>query len=155
MSEAERRALEPFERGGDARAESPYRVQHDLQSIMQELVGIVREEKEMLRALEELAALRRRAERSRADGNRQYNPGWHTALDLPNLLTVSEAVTRSALERRESRGAQFRTDHPDRDPAAGRYNIVVLEGEDGAMRVDRRPIPEMRADLKRIIEENG
>src|SRR5918911_2916207 len=96
--------------------------------MMQDLVGIVRRESEMTRALEALAALRQRAERVRVDGNRAYNPGWHTALDLHNLLTVSMAVTRSALERKESRGAHFRDDHPGKDAASGKINVVVRRG---------------------------
>src|SRR5262249_51960130 len=109
---ATRRALEPFERGG---GENPFAVQHDLQEVMQDLVGIVRREDEMLGALEGLAKRRERAGRASATGNREYNPGWHTALDLHNLLTVSEAVTRAALLRKESRGAQFRDDYPRKD----------------------------------------
>jgi len=87
-------------------------------------------------------------------GNREYNPGWHTALDLENLLAVSEAITRSALERKESRGAQFREDYPEKDPAYGSFNITVMRGKDGEMIVSRVPMPEMRADLKQIVEEN-
>ena len=88
-------------------------------------------------------------------GNREYNPGWHTALDLHNLLTVSEAITRSAIERKESRGAQFREDYPAKDPAFGKINMLVRKGGDGAMQVSREPIPEMPAELKQIIEEMG
>jgi succinate dehydrogenase / fumarate reductase flavoprotein subunit len=86
-------------------------------------------------------------------GNREYNPGWHTALDLNNLLTVAEAITRSAIERRESRGAQYRDDYPAKDPRFGQVNILVRKGEDGSMLVSKRPIPEMPAELKRVIEE--
>ena len=86
-------------------------------------------------------------------GNREYNPGWHTALDLANLLVVSEAVTRAAIERRESRGGHFREDYPEKDPAAGRFNIVIRKGPDGQMQLSREPIPEMPAELKRVIEE--
>jgi succinate dehydrogenase / fumarate reductase flavoprotein subunit len=143
--------LAPFEGGSDGAG--PYQVQHDLQEMMQDLVGIVRREGEMTRALEGLAALRQRAERVRVDGNRAYNPGWHTALDLHNLLTVSEAVTRSALERKESRGAHFRDDLPKADPAFAKVNIVVKKGPDGAMRIEQRPIPPLPAELKQIIEE--
>jgi succinate dehydrogenase / fumarate reductase flavoprotein subunit len=148
---AARRALEPFERGG-GNGEGPYRIQHDLQGMMQELVGIVRNEGEMLRALDGLRDLRERARTVAVQGNREYNPGWHTALDLPNLLTVSEAVTRSALERKESRGGHFREDHPDKDPAFGTLNVVVRKGGDG-MELARVPIPEMPAELKQVIEE--
>jgi succinate dehydrogenase / fumarate reductase flavoprotein subunit len=153
VEEAARRALLPFERPAGDDGAGPYRIQRDLQEMMQELVGIVRREEEMARALEELSKLRARASRVRVDGNRAYNPGWHTALDLGALLTVSEAVARSALERRESRGAHFRDDLPKPDPAFAKVNVVVKKGAGGEMRVERRPIPEMPAALKQIIEE--
>ncbi|MFN2324856.1 MAG: FAD-binding protein, partial [Gemmatimonadales bacterium] len=144
-------ALAPFERG--AGGESPYQVQADLQTMMQDLVGIVRREDEMQTALEHLSALRERAGRAGAIGNREYNPGWHTALDLPNLLDISEAITLAALERRESRGGHFRDDYPEKDPDAAGYNIVVQQGAGGAMTVTRAPIPPLPAALQRIIEE--
>ena len=144
------RSLAPFEASG---SEGPYAVQHDLQEMMQDLVGIVRREDEMGRALTGLARLRERARNARAPGNREYNPGWHTALDLDNLLTVSEAITRSALERKESRGGHFREDYPDKDAALGKLNLVVRKNADGAMRVERVPIPEMPKELKQVIEE--
>jgi succinate dehydrogenase / fumarate reductase flavoprotein subunit len=153
VDEAARRALAPFEREAGGDGTGPYGIQHDLQEMMQELVGIVRREEEMARALAGLAKLRERASRARVDGNRAYNPGWHTALDLGPLLTVSEAVARSALERRESRGAHFRDDLPKPDPAFSRLNVVVKKGPGGEMRVERRPIPEMPAELKQVIEE--
>ena len=150
-----REALEPFDRAaGEASAESPYHVQQTLQEMMQELVGIVRREDEMQRGLEGLSSLRNRAARVSVTGNREYNPGWHTALDLSNLLTVAEAVTRSAIERKESRGGHFRDDFPDKDAAFAGFNILVTRGNDGAMQITREPIPEMRADLRQIVEEN-
>jgi succinate dehydrogenase / fumarate reductase flavoprotein subunit len=152
---AARSALEPFERAArEKSAEGPYQVQHALQEMMQELVGIVRREDEMLRALDGIETLKARAARVAVTGNREYNPGWHTALDLPNLLTVSEAVTRSALERKESRGGHFRDDYPDKDATAGGFNIVVTRGADGTMKVSRMPVVPMRDDLKQIVEEN-
>jgi len=147
-----RTALEPFDRRNGG--EGPYQVEHDLQTMMQELVGIVRREDEMRRALDGLKALKERARKVSVTGNREYNPGWHTALDLQNLLTVSEIVARAALERKESRGGHFRDDFPEKDPAYGKFNIVVKRGSNGEMLVVREPIPEMRDDLKRIIEEN-
>jgi succinate dehydrogenase / fumarate reductase flavoprotein subunit len=152
VDDAARVAVEPFERGGAG--EAPYQVQYALQEIMQDLVGIVRVEDEMQRALAELGPLRERASRVGVAGHREYNPGWHAALDLHSLLTVSEAVTRSAIERKESRGGHFRDDHPDKDQAFGTFNIVVRKGRDGAMEVSRAPIPEMPEELKRIIEAN-
>jgi succinate dehydrogenase / fumarate reductase flavoprotein subunit len=146
-----RSALEPFDR---ASGESPYQVEHDLQTMMQELVGIVRRDEEIRRALDSLTALKARAAKVSVTGNREYNPGWHTALDLRNLLTVSEIIARAALERKESRGGHFRDDFPDKDPGHGKFNIVVRRGPSGEMQVSRETIPEMRDDLKRIIEEN-
>ncbi|HEX6573464.1 MAG TPA: fumarate reductase/succinate dehydrogenase flavoprotein subunit [Gemmatimonadaceae bacterium] len=149
------KALEPFGRNASGpSSEGPYQVQHALQEMMQELVGIVRREEEMQQALDGLSGLRQRAARVSVPGNREYNPGWHTALDLQNLLTVAEAVTRSAIERKESRGGHFRDDYPDKDPAYATFNTVVRRGDDGAMVVERKPIVEMRDDLKQIIEEN-
>jgi succinate dehydrogenase / fumarate reductase flavoprotein subunit len=149
-----RRALEPFDRGLGAGGENPYGVQHDLQDMMQDLVGIVRKEDEMLRALEGLGKLKARAARAGADGNREYNPGWHTCMDLGCLLTVSEAVTRAAIERKESRGAQFREDYPNKSEEYGKFNLVIRKGSDGAMRVERQPLKPMPEELKKVVEEN-
>ena len=153
VDDAVRCALEPFERGAGADTEGPYQVQHALQAMMQDLVGIVRSAPEMERALEGIARLRERVGRVGVAGNREYNPGWHTALDLGNLLTVSEAITRAAIERQESRGGHFREDCPEKDPASGKFNIVIRKGADGEMQLAREPIPEMPAELKRVIEE--
>jgi succinate dehydrogenase / fumarate reductase flavoprotein subunit len=144
-------ALAPFERSG---GENPYQVEHDLQAMMQELVGIVRREEEMRRALDALKTLKERAAKVSVTGNREYNPGWHTAHDIQNLLTVSEIIARAALERKESRGGHFRDDFPEKDPNYGKFNIVIKRGSSGEMLVTREPIPEMREDLKKIIEEN-
>jgi succinate dehydrogenase / fumarate reductase flavoprotein subunit len=148
---AARWALEPFERQG---SEGPYQIQQELQGLMQDLVGIVRREDEMLQALEKLTALWKRARQARATGNREYNPGWHTALDLHNLLTVSEAITRCGLARKESRGGHFRDDYPNRVERFGKVNLVTRKGPDGRMQVEEVPLPEMPAELKQIIEEN-
>ncbi len=137
--------FEPFDRMG---GENPYQLQHELQAMMQDLVGIVREEAEMQRALEGIERLRERMRRVGVAGNREYNPGWHTALDLPNLLTVSEAITRAALERRESRGAHFRDDYPEKDGAFGKVNVVVRKGADGEMQIRQEPIPAMSPELQ-------
>jgi len=124
-----------------------------LQDMMQDLVGIVRQEKEMLLALKRIQEFKARAERVGVTGNREYNPGWHTAIDLNNLLIVSEMVTRAALERKESRGAHFRDDFPVKDGKFGSFNIVVRKGPGGEMHIRREPIPEMPLELKQIIEE--
>ena len=149
--EVARAALEPFDRED---GENPYKVEHDLQAMMQDLVGIVRKESEIRRALDGLRTLRERAQKVSVTGNREYNPGWHTALDLQSLLTVSEIVARAALERKESRGGHFRDDFPEKDPAYGKFNIVIRKAPGGEMLVTREPIPEMREDLKQIVEEN-
>jgi succinate dehydrogenase / fumarate reductase flavoprotein subunit len=144
-------ALAPFERGGSP--EAPYAIQHELQGMMQALVGIVREEGEMQRALAGVTALRERSRVVGVHGNREYNPGWHTALDLTHLMTVSEAITRAAIERKESRGGHFRDDFPEKDPAFATFNIVLRKGPSGSMELERRPIPPMPDELKAIIEE--
>jgi succinate dehydrogenase / fumarate reductase, flavoprotein subunit len=150
---ASRAALAPFDRTASGDGNNPYQVQHTLQEMMQDLVGIVRTKDEMERALEGLAALRAREARVAATGNREYNPGWHTALDLASLLVVSEAVTRSALARTESRGAHFRDDHPQKDEAQGKVRHVVKRGADGAMQLERIAVTPPPPELQRIIEE--
>jgi len=152
VTKAATRALAPFERG--ASGENPYAVQSDLQDMMQELVGIVRQESEMRQALEKLKGLKARADRAGVPGNREYNAGWHTAIDLHPLLTVSEAIARAAIERKESRGAQFREDFPKKDDAYGTFNLVVKKGADGAMQLERVPISPVPAPLQAVIEEN-
>jgi len=144
-------ALEPFERG--PAGENPYQIQYDLQESMQDLVGIVRTEGEMQQALGVIAQLRGRAAGAGIAGHRQYNNGWHTSMDLVNMLDVSEAITRAALLRKESRGAQFREDFPNKDAEWGRHNIVVRRGGGGEMLVEKRPVQTVPAELKKIIEE--
>ena len=153
VTETSRQALEPFDRAANAQGEGAYQVQHDLQEMMQDLVGIVRREDEMLQALEGIAKLWDRARKVGVMGNREFNPGWHTALDLKNLLTVSEAVTRAGLERKESRGAHFRDDFPEKDPAFAEVNTIISRAEDGTMQIRRDSIPEMPNELKQVIEE--
>jgi succinate dehydrogenase / fumarate reductase flavoprotein subunit len=121
--------------------------------MMQELVGIVRVEDEMKRALEGIAELRKKASVVAVKGNREYNPGWSTALDLHNLLTVSEAIARSALLRKESRGGHFRADAEKKSEEWGKKNIVLRKGADGSMHISTAPIPEMPRELSAIIEE--
>jgi succinate dehydrogenase / fumarate reductase flavoprotein subunit len=148
-----RAALQPFSPTPGER-EGAYQLQYQLQDMMQDLVGIVRREDEMLRAIEGIQQLRQRLPRVRVEGNRFYNPGWHTALDLRNLFMVSEAVARSAVERKESRGAQFREDHPTKSEEYGKFNLVVRKGPDGAMQVVRAPLRPLPPELKQVIEEN-
>jgi succinate dehydrogenase / fumarate reductase flavoprotein subunit len=151
VEEAARYSLAPFERQNGT--EGSYQIQQDLQVMMQDLVGIVRREEEMQRALEQIALLRKRAAEVKVTGNREYNPGWHTALDLHNLLTVSEAIARCGIARKESRGGHFRDDYPDKVAKFGKVNLVARKGPDGQMQLEEVPIPEMPAELKQIIEE--
>src|SRR5262249_46802586 len=134
--------------------ENPYAVQRDLQELMQHNVGIVRTEHEMQRALEELKKLWDRANHVGVTGNRDFNPGWHTALDLKNLLTISEAITWAAIERKESRGAQFRDDIPEQVERFGKVNTIISQADNGSMQVRLEPLPEMPDYLKRVVEEN-
>jgi succinate dehydrogenase / fumarate reductase flavoprotein subunit len=145
-------AVRPFE-GAHGSGENPFTVQASLQEMMQAHVGIVRTEAEMQQALTDLETLKARAARAVVHGHREYNPGWHTAIDLGNLLTVSEAITRSAIERKESRGGHFRDDYPDKNPDYATFNIVTRRKPDGSMEVVRVPLPPLPAELKQIIEE--
>jgi succinate dehydrogenase / fumarate reductase flavoprotein subunit len=139
-----------FERDG---AENPYTIQRELQDTMHNLAGIIRTENELNEALAKLEEYKERAKHTSVEGNQKYNPGWHLAMDLRSLLTVSEAVARAALMRTESRGAQTRDDFPKTDPEWGRYNIAVAEKPDGAMDIERTPLPQMPAELAKFFEE--
>ena len=152
VDQAMKNALAPFEREG---GENPFALQHELQDTMQNLVGIVRTESEMQEALEEIDNLKERSEHVHVPGNIDFNPAWHTSLDLNNLLTVSEAITRAAIERKESRGGQYREDYPAKDTEFGKINITIKKADDGSMQVTRVPIPEIPVELKQIIEEMG
>nr|MBP9664893.1 FAD-binding protein [Pyrinomonadaceae bacterium] len=145
-------AHEPFDRTG---GENPFNIQADLQEMMQEMVGIVRVEDEMNHAIDGIEQLKARAAKSYAPGNIDFNPGWHTALDLHNLLIISEAITRAALERKESRGGHFRDDYPEKAAEFATFNFSLNKGDGGRMEVRRVPIPEMPAELKQVIEEMG
>jgi succinate dehydrogenase / fumarate reductase flavoprotein subunit len=143
-------SLAPFERSS---GENGFIVQHALQGKMQDLVGIVRRESEMKEALDVIHGLKERAKKVGCDGHREYNPGWHTALDLDNLLTVSEAITLSALDRKESRGGHFRDDYPEKDKEYQKHNTFTRKGANGEMVLSREPILPMPDELKKIIEE--
>jgi succinate dehydrogenase / fumarate reductase flavoprotein subunit len=151
VEESVREMLAPFDCQG---GENPYSIHADLEECMQNLVGIIRVERELLQALDELARLRERLARVTVIGNRQYNPGWHLALDLHNLLIVSEAITRSALERKESRGGHARDDYPGTDPHFGKVNVITRL-KDGVMVVCQEPLPEMPDELRKIVEEGA
>jgi succinate dehydrogenase / fumarate reductase flavoprotein subunit len=141
-------ALAPF---GRDTGENPYTLQQELQACMQELVGIIRTEAELKQALERLGALWERAARVRVEGHRQFNPGWHLALDLQALLAVSECITLGALERTESRGGHTRDDYPRADPELGHTRFLVRR-RDGGVVVAREPIPEIPQELSALIE---
>jgi len=151
VEDASRQALAPFDRGSNGK--NPYAIQEQIQEAMQNLVGIVRVEDEMRQALAEIDRLRTEAAQAGVVGHREYNAGWHTSIDLANLLLVSEAIARSAIERRESRGGHYRDDYPQKDPAFGRVSIAVRRGGDGEMQVVQEPIPPVPAELASIIEE--
>jgi succinate dehydrogenase / fumarate reductase flavoprotein subunit len=149
IDEAAREMLVPFERKD---GENPYTIHRDLQETMQNLVGIFRDQGDLSHALEELEKLKERAERVSVEGSRLFNPGWHLAQDLKAMLTVSEAVTRSALARQESRGAHSRIDHPGLDATWGtKNNVIVREGS--AMALRQAPVPELPSDLKQLLAD--
>jgi succinate dehydrogenase / fumarate reductase flavoprotein subunit len=150
LADAARAALAPFEREG---GENPYTVQHDLQQTMHDLVGIIRTEPEMGQALERIAALKERVANLSVEGHRQYNPGWHLALDLPHMLIVSECIARAALERQESRGGHTRDDFPAADAEWAKTNLVCSRTPDGEVAVARQPLPQMPPELAEIFEE--
>ena len=153
VEEIIRQALNCFD--GDTGTENPYLIQSELQDKMQALVGIVRREDEMTQALEVIDQLKKRSRDVSVPGNREYNNGWHTALDLGNLLIVAEAITRSALLRKESRGAQFRADYPDKDKDLGQVNAVICKGPDGRMEVRPETVSPVPDHLQAVIEEMG
>jgi succinate dehydrogenase / fumarate reductase flavoprotein subunit len=151
VDSAVQEALGPFDRGD---GENPYQIQKDLQQLMQDNVGIVRTESEMQYALAHLQELKRRAKHAGVTGNREYNPGWHTTIDLNNLICVSEAITRAAIERKESRGAQFREDYPEKDDRFSTVNTIISKASDGTMQIRLEPLPAMPDYLKEVIQEN-
>ena len=149
VHEAARELAAPLERGS---GEDPYALQRDLQDMMGRLVGIFRVDADLQEAIAELAKLRARVPNLAAGGGRVYNPGWNLVFELRNLLTVSEAITRSALQRTESRGAHSRLDHPETDQAGwGGRNGVVRRRSDGSMEVATTALPAMPDDLRALL----
>jgi succinate dehydrogenase / fumarate reductase flavoprotein subunit len=144
-------ATAPLER---ADGESPYALQHDLQETMQQLVGIIRTESELVSALDELDKLDERCAALSVSGPRTYNPGWNLATDLPAMLTVSRLTTKGAIARHESRGGHTRDDYPLPDPAFGKVNLVQRVRPGGEFTLDPEPIPEMPAELRTLFEED-
>jgi len=144
-------ALKPFDNADKGSGENPYKVQADLQDMMQKLVGIVRREDELKKAGEALKDLRDRQKNVAVEGNREYNSGWHTAQDLENLLTISEAIRMAAFARKESRGAHFREDYPQKEDEAAKFNFLLRKGPDGNMEIhqeEKSPLPE---ELQKIV----
>ena len=148
---AAQQLLAPFEQ---PEGDSPYAIHDDLQNVMQNLVGIFRDEQDLRQALSELDELKARAARVRVEGSRLFNPGWHLAWDLHSMLTVAEAVTRSALARRESRGAHSRIDYPGLDDAWGKKHNVVVK-KDGTMTLVETPVLEMPGELKQLLAQES
>jgi succinate dehydrogenase / fumarate reductase flavoprotein subunit len=148
VAAAEREMLAPFERSSGP---DPYAVHRKLMDSMQSLVGIFRTEGDLKKGIEALQQLRAEAKTMRVDGSRAFNPGWHLARDLQNMLVISEAVARCALQRKESRGAHARLDYPNLDPQLGTVNsVVTLDGEEA--RVSQSPLPKMPDELRSLFE---
>ena len=150
ISQAEKEMISFFEKDS---GENPYAVHKDLQDLMQNYAGIFRTESDLKHAIEELSKLKERAKKVKVDGSRMYNPGWHMAYDLQSMILYSLAIARCALQRKESRGAHSRIDYPKTDPECGKWNSIVKKANDGAMIVDKIPLSEMPADLKKLFEE--
>jgi succinate dehydrogenase / fumarate reductase flavoprotein subunit len=139
-----------FERDG---SENPYSIQRDLQDTMHELVGIIRTQYELETAYAKLQELKQRAQNTGVEGHRQYNPGWHLAMDLRSMLLCSEAITIAAIERKESRGAHTRDDFPGTDAAFSKVNCVVRPNATGDPEVTQEPLPQMPEELAALLEE--
>ncbi|MEX2393214.1 MAG: fumarate reductase/succinate dehydrogenase flavoprotein subunit [Actinomycetota bacterium] len=150
IADLTRQAVAPLER---VDGENPYTVHHDLQETMQTLVGIIRTESELGKALDEIQVLKDRASKARVGGSRAYNPGWHMALDLQAMLTVSEACAKAALERKESRGGHTREDYPATNSEFAKVNIACSLAPDGSVAIRQEPLPQMPDDLRTIVEE--
>jgi succinate dehydrogenase / fumarate reductase flavoprotein subunit len=150
---AEQTALAPFEPSAQGN-ENPYTIQQDLQQSMNDLVGIIRTASELQSSLEEIEKLKERAKHLLVEGHRQYNPGWHLALDLRNMLLVSECIAKAALARQESRGGHTRDDYPQTDPEWGTKNLVLtLDGSGEGVDLAEKPLPVMPDELKKYFED--
>jgi succinate dehydrogenase / fumarate reductase, flavoprotein subunit len=145
-------SLEPFDRDG---GESPYDVHRQLQDTMQQLVGLIRNEEELVQGLEELERIEARVEKLSVPGGRAYNPAWNLATDLPAMLTVSKMVAKAAIERRESRGGHTRDDYPKPDPELGKVNLVQRIRPDGSYVLEREPLAQVPDELAALLEEQA
>lgn len=147
------KCLAPLERGVNSDSQNPFQLQAALQAKMQDLVGIARVGKELEQAMEQIKDLQAQAKRVGCGGNRGFNPGWHTAMELNHMLTIAEAITLSANERKESRGGHFREDYPDKSAELGQVNIGLKKDENGDMKMWRIPKTKARDDLQQIIDD--
>ena len=144
-------SLAPFERG--AAGENPFEIQNQLQDMMQDLVGIVRTESDLETSIEKLKEFEARASNVGCNGNRGYNPGWHTAIELNHMITVAKAIAISAKERKESRGGHFRDDYPEKSETYSQMNVTLRKDAEGNIEVRQEPKKQVREDLKQIIDE--
>ena len=144
-------SLAPFERG--AAGENPFEIQNQLQDMMQDLVGIVRTESDLETSIEKLKEFEARASNVGCNGNRGYNPGWHTAIELNHMITVAKAIAISAKERKESRGGHFRDDYPEKSETYSLMNVTLRKDAEGNIEVRQEPKKQVREDLKQIIDE--
>jgi succinate dehydrogenase / fumarate reductase flavoprotein subunit len=155
VKQAATAALAPFD---EQHGENPYTLHQELQQTMNDLVGIIRKEEEMVKALERLTDLKQRASKVSVEGHRQFNPGWHLALDLKNMIAVSECVARAALIRQESRGGHTRDDYPEMSADWRQKNLVCRAAHDstgiGDISVTEQPIPRIRGDLLELFERD-
>jgi succinate dehydrogenase / fumarate reductase flavoprotein subunit len=153
VTAAEQLALSAFAESGQG-TENPYTIQQELQQTMNDLVGIIRTREELERSLREIEAFKERGKHLAVSGDRRYNPGWHLAIDLRNMLLVSECIAKAALEREESRGGHTRDDHPGFDEKWGRLNIALSINSAGdGVDLATQPLPAMPDDLAAFFEE--
>jgi len=151
VADVTRHARSYFDNEG---GEDAYALHRDLQDTMQSLVGIIRVERELLEAKERLADLAERAAKCAVEGNLQFNPGWHLALDLESMLAVSNCTTLSAIERRESRGGHTRDDYPGFRPEFENVNMITRL-EDGEYTIAQEPKPQMPGELSKLFEDGA
>jgi succinate dehydrogenase / fumarate reductase, flavoprotein subunit len=154
QDEVEHAAAEALQCFGDGHGENPYAIHEELRAMMQSLVGIVRTEQDLQTAIDTIQKLRSRAANAKVGGNIQYNPGWHLALDLKNMLDISESVTRAALQRTESRGGHTREDFPETDNEWGKLNNMIRQSPSGEINVVSEPRPEMPAELQELLAKD-
>jgi succinate dehydrogenase / fumarate reductase flavoprotein subunit len=146
-------AVSPFERGTNKKGENPFQLQSGLQEMMQDLVGIARTAKELEEAIKRITEFQEQAKNVGCDGNRGYNPGWHTAIELHHMLTIAEAIARAANERKESRGGHFREDFTEKSNEFAQFNFNIRRDDSGRMMIGKIEKTKLRDDLQQIIDE--